>query len=52
MEPRGYLLILELYILALVYIYFRCKKPSYYAVTLGLAVIIWVAFRFGLNVDF
>ena len=33
-------------------IYFRCKKPSYYAVTLGLAVIIWVAFRFGLNVDF
>ena len=33
-------------------IYFRCKKPSYYAITLGIAVIIWVAFRFGLGVEF
>ena len=33
-------------------IYFRCKKPSYYAITLGIAVIIWVAFRFGLAWNF
>ena len=33
-------------------IYFRCKKPSYYAITLTLAVAIWAAFRFVLNVDF
>ena len=33
-------------------IYFRCKKPSYYAITIGIAVIIWVAFRFGLGVEF
>lgn len=32
--------------------YFRCKKPSYYAITLTLAVAIWAAFRFVLNVDF
>ena len=33
-------------------VYFRCKKKSYYAITLGMAVIIWVAFRFVLNVPF
>lgn len=33
-------------------VYFRCKKPSYYAITLTLAVAIWAAFRFVLNVDF
>lgn len=33
-------------------IYFRCRKISYYIITLGLAVLIWVAFRFGLNVGF
>lgn len=33
-------------------IYFRCKRPSYYAITIGIAVIIWVAFRFGLGVEF
>lgn len=33
-------------------IYFRCRKPSYYVVTLTTAVLIWVAFRFGLNVGF
>jgi len=33
-------------------IYFRCRKPSYYVITLGLAVGIWAAFRFVLNVDF
>lgn len=32
--------------------YFRCKKPSYYAITLTLAVAIWAAFRFVLHVDF
>ena len=33
-------------------VYFRCKKKSYYAITLGMAVAIWVAFRFVLNVPF
>lgn len=32
--------------------YFRCKKPSYYVITLTLAVAIWAAFRFVLHVDF
>lgn len=32
--------------------YFRCKKPSYYAITVALAVAIWAVFRFVLNVDF
>ena len=32
--------------------YFRCKKPSYYAITLALAVGIWAAVRFVLNVNF
>lgn len=33
-------------------IYFRCRKLSYYVITLTVAVLIWVAFRFGLNVGF
>ncbi len=33
-------------------LYFRCRKPSYYAITLTAAVLIWAAFRFGLNVKF
>lgn len=33
-------------------IYFCCKKRSYYAITLVLAVGIWAAFRFVLGVDF
>lgn len=33
-------------------LFFRCRKKSYYAITLGLAVVIWAAFRFGLNVRF
>ena len=33
-------------------VYFRCRKPTYYAITLALAVAIWAAFRFVLNVDF
>ena len=33
-------------------IYFRCKKPLYYVITVGLAVGIWAAFRFLLNVRF
>ena len=32
--------------------YFRCKKPSYYIITLAIAVGIWAAFRFVLGVDF
>ena len=32
--------------------YFRCRKKSYYAITLVTAVLIWAAFRFGLNVNF
>ena len=33
-------------------IFFRCRKISYYVITIGLALLIWVAFRFGLNVGF
>ena len=33
-------------------VYFRCKRRSYYAITIGMAVLIWAAFRFGLNVKF
>ena len=33
-------------------VYFRCKKPRYYVITVGLAVGIWAAFRFLLNVRF
>lgn len=33
-------------------LYFRCRKKSYYVITLGLAVMIWAAFCFGLNVKF
>ena len=31
---------------------FRCRKKSYYVITLVLAVAIWAAFRFALGVDF
>lgn len=33
-------------------LYFRCRKPSYYAITLVLAVAIWAAFRYLLKVNF
>lgn len=33
-------------------LFFRCKNKSYYAITVGMAVLIWVAFRFGLGVRF
>lgn len=33
-------------------VYFRCKKPSYYAITMVAAVAIWAAFRLVLGVDF
>lgn len=33
-------------------LYFRCKKPSHYAITLAMAVGIWAVFRFVLGVDF
>ena len=33
-------------------LYFRCRKKSYYALTITLAVIIWAVFRIVLNVDF
>lgn len=33
-------------------LYFRCRKWTYYVITIGLAVVIWAAFRFGLGVRF
>lgn len=33
-------------------IFFKCKKPLYYVITVGMAVGIWAAFRFLLNVRF
>lgn len=33
-------------------VYFRCRKKLYYAITVGMAVLIWVGFRFVLNVPF
>ena len=33
-------------------LYFRCRKRSYYVITLVLAVAIWAAFRFALGADF
>ncbi|MBD5085165.1 MAG: tripartite tricarboxylate transporter TctB family protein [Clostridiales bacterium] len=33
-------------------VYFRCRKPSYYIITVAFAVGIWAAFRFVLGVDF
>lgn len=32
--------------------FFRCKKKSYYIITIAFAVGIWAAFRFILNVNF
>ncbi len=32
--------------------YFRCKKPLYYAITVAMAVAIWAVFRFVLGVQF
>ena len=33
-------------------VFFRCKKPLYYAITVSMAVLIWVVFHFVLNVSF
>lgn len=33
-------------------VFFNCRKPLYYAITLTIAVTIWVAFKFGLGVNF
>lgn len=33
-------------------VYFRCRKRLYYGITVGLSVLIWAAFRFGLGVIF
>lgn len=33
-------------------LFFRCKKKSYYAITLTFVVAIWAAFRFILQVNF
>lgn len=33
-------------------VFFRCKNKLYYAITIAMAVLIWVAFRFGLGVRF
>lgn len=32
--------------------YYRCKKKSYYVITIALAIVIWSAFRFGLGIRF
>lgn len=33
-------------------VYFRAKKPSYYAITIAITVIVWALFRFALGVEF
>jgi hypothetical protein len=33
-------------------VYFQCKKPGYYVITLASAVLIWASFRFFLGVTF
>ena len=33
-------------------LYFRCRRRSYYVITIVTAVAIWAAFRFALGVDF
>ena len=33
-------------------LFFRCKKPLYYAITVSMAVLILVVFHFVLNVSF
>lgn len=33
-------------------LYFKCKKPSYYAITIGVTVAIWALFRFVLGIRF
>lgn len=33
-------------------LYFRCRKRSYYVITIVSAAVIWAAFRFALGVDF
>lgn len=33
-------------------LYFRCSKWIYYVITIGLAIIIWCAFRFVLGIRF
>ncbi|MBE6904889.1 MAG: tripartite tricarboxylate transporter TctB family protein [Ruminococcaceae bacterium] len=33
-------------------LFFRCKKPSYYVITVAAAIVIWAAFRFVLGVRF
>lgn len=33
-------------------VFFRCRNKLYYAITVGMAILIWVAFRFGLGVRF
>lgn len=33
-------------------VYFRAKKPSYYAITIAITVAVWAAFRFALGVEF
>lgn len=33
-------------------VFFNCRKPLYYAITISIAILIWVAFKFGLGVNF
>ena len=48
-----YLLVVGAVFCALAFlVFFRCKKPLYYAITVSMAVLIWVVFHFVLNVSF
>lgn len=33
-------------------LFFRCRKVTYYIITITAAILIWTAFRYGLNVKF
>ena len=48
----GLFVIGAVFLAAAFLLYFRCKKPLYYVITISLAVAIWCAFRFGLGVRF
>lgn len=51
-KVTGQFLIGSCVFVVLMLFFFRCKKWHYYAITLAAAVFIWVAFHYGLNVNF
>ena len=51
-RSTGYFVIGAVFCALAFLIYFRCRKPSYYVITVGMAVGIWAVFRFLLNVRF